>query len=390
MTSKPRLLRITTVPISLKLLLRGQLSFFKGEGFDVLAVSANGPEIDSLKQEGVPHQVVHMTRVISPFRDLVSLYQLIRLIQNFKPQIVHTHTPKAGLLGMMAAWICRVPVRIHTVAGLPLMERTGFVRWILILTERITYACASRVYPNSRGLKAFIEKNIHTSTPLRIIGKGSSNGIDTSFFSTTTDLESDALALRAKFAISENSIVFSFIGRIVRDKGINELLLAFDSISREMDCKLFLGGPFEDELDPISEESRRLIAENKHVITLGYINDVRPILVASDVFVFPSYREGFPNVVMQACCMECPCIVSDINGCNEIIRHGETGLIVPAKNIEALTDAMRQLALDPRLRKTFADGARKFVVENFDQGFVWEEILREYRELLSGCDGRRE
>ena len=301
----------------------------------MLAVSSDGPETESLKQEGVPHQVVHMTRVISPFQDIVSLYRLIRVIQKFRPQIMHTHTPKAGLLGMIAAWICRVPVRLHTVAGLPVMEKKGFIRPVLILTEKITYACATRVYPNSQGLKTFIEGNIRTSTPLRIIGKGSSNGIDTAFFSMTPDIEKEAQVLRAKFGIAKTSIVFSFIGRIVRDKGINELLLAFDSISKDMNCRLFLCGPFEDELDPVSDESRRIIAENTNVITLGYVNDVRPVLVATDVFVFPSYREGFPNVVMQACCMGCPCIVSDINGCNEIIRHGETGLIVPSNNIEA-------------------------------------------------------
>jgi glycosyltransferase involved in cell wall biosynthesis len=382
MTKNPRLLRITTVPISLKLLLRGQLSFFQQNGFEVLAASSAGQEIESLREEGIPHQVVSMTRVISPFQDLIALLQLVRLIIKFKPDIVHTHTPKAGLLGMLAASLCRVPIRLHTVAGLPLMERRGWMRKLLLLTEKITYACATSVYPNSIGLKTFIESSIATKTPVKMIGKGSSNGIDTAYFAPNPNLEKQASQLRGQHGISKDTTVYSFIGRIVADKGVNELLICFDVLSRQINCKLLLTGPFEDELDPISEQSRRIISENKDVITLGYINDVRPVLLASDVFVFPSYREGFPNVVMQACCMGCPCIVSDINGCNEIISHGETGLIVKPKKHEELVDAMVKLANNPQLRKGFADRARSFVVENFDQGLVWGELLREYSLLL--------
>lgn len=384
----PRLLRITTVPISLKLLLRGQLSFFRREGFDVLAVSADGPEIKSLQEEGIPHHVVPMTRSITPFRDLVSLIRLIGVIRKFKPDIVHTHTPKAGLLGMMAAWFCRVPVRLHTVAGLPVMERTGLIRTMLTFTERITYACATCVYPNSAGLQNFIQSSISGNTPLKIIGKGSSNGINTSTFSATDQLRMEARELREFQGIKPDEIVFSFIGRIVRDKGINELLAAFDALCKQIPCKLLLAGPFEDELDPISEDSRRIIAENRNVITPGYLDDVRPLLLASDIFVFPSYREGFPNVVMQACCMGCPCIVTDINGCNEIIEHGDTGLLIKPKNADALTEAMLHLAGDPELRQKFAIRARAFVVANFDQQYVWLELLREYEELLREFDPR--
>jgi lipopolysaccharide/colanic/teichoic acid biosynthesis glycosyltransferase len=379
---RPKLLRITTVPISLKLLLRGQLSFFQCQGFEVLAVSADGPEIDTLRREGIPHETVHMTRVISPLYDLISLFKLISVIRKFKPHIVHTHTPKAGLLGMLAAWMCRVPARLHTVAGLPVMERTGFIRKLLVLTEKITYACATGVYPNSNGLKHFIETSIHTNTRLKIIGKGSSNGINTSYFSPSDQLHMEAQKL-LRHGIKDDTIVFAFTGRIVRDKGINELLQAFDRVSRQLHCKLLLAGPFEDALDPISDESRTILDRNKDVITLGYIEDVRPLLLASDVFVFPSYREGFPNVVMQACCMGCACIVSDINGCNEIIANGETGLVVKPKSADELMKAMVKLAKDPQLRKIFSGRARKFVVENFDQEFVWREMLEEYNKLLS-------
>ncbi|HYC85034.1 MAG TPA: glycosyltransferase, partial [Chryseosolibacter sp.] len=170
MKDKPRLLRVTTVPISLKLLLKGQLSFFANQGFDVLAASSPGPEVDALGQQGVAHAAIPMTRKITPLRDLQSLWQLVRLMHRYKPVIVHTHTPKAGLLGMIAAWMCRVPIRLHTVAGLPLMEAAGLKRQVLLVTERLTYLCATHVYPNSRGLQDFIVSHIRTRTPVSVIG----------------------------------------------------------------------------------------------------------------------------------------------------------------------------------------------------------------------------
>jgi glycosyltransferase involved in cell wall biosynthesis len=382
MESKPRLLRITTVPISLKLLLSGQLSFFQQQGFEVLAVSANGDEISALTEGGIPHKIVPMTRVISPLQDIISLLKLIGVIKKFRPQIVHTHTPKAGLLGMMAAWICGVPVRLHTVAGLPLMERSGLVKALLIVTEKITYRCATRVYSNSQGLKNFIELHIRPSTPLKIIGNGSTNGINIPFFSPTEALHEEAMKLRERFGIDKQTIQFAFIGRVVRDKGVNELLLAFNSLSQRINAKLLLAGTFEDDLDPISEESRKIISENANIIALGHINDVRPLLLASDVFVFPSYREGFPNVVLQAGCMGCACIVSDINGCNEIINHEKTGLIVKSKNATALESAMLRLGTNASLRKTLSENARAYVAGHFDQKFIWQELLNEYLCLL--------
>jgi glycosyltransferase involved in cell wall biosynthesis len=382
MSSKPRLLRVTTVPISLKLLLRGQLTFFQHQGFEVLAVSADGPEVTSLKEEGIPHQVIPMTRKITPLRDLVCLIRLIRIIKKFKPDIVHTHTPKAGLLGMLAAKICSVPVRLHTVAGLPLMETSGILRMILIATEKITYGCASRVYSNSIGLKQFIETEVSPAKNIHIIGKGSSNGIDSVYFSITPELRQRASDLRQRYGIAEETILFCFVGRIVGDKGVNELMIAFDHISREIPSKLLLVGPFEDDLDPVSDAGKKILRENTNVIPLGYQHDVRPAFLASDIFVLPSYREGFPNVVMQACCMERPCIVSDINGCNEIIKHEQTGILVKPKDSKALYGAMEKLAADSALRADFGLRARQFVTSNFDQPFVWEALLKEYRELL--------
>jgi glycosyltransferase involved in cell wall biosynthesis len=402
MTNK--LLRITTVPMSLKFLIKGQMLFMQQQGFEVLAVSADGKERDEVMQyEKVSHVIVPMTRAMTPVRDLICLFKLIRVITKYKPSIVHTHTPKAGLLGMMAAFICRVPLRLHTVAGLPLMESQGLKRKVLIFTEWLTYFCAHRVYPNSFGLYNFIidefgfrvegskfkvpgsrfevsgSRFLVESSKFKVIGRGSSNGIDTTYFSRTADVEAGAKKIRLENNVDDSLITFSFVGRVVNDKGIEELLTAFDQLSKIKKVKLILVGPFEEELDPITEKSKTILKSNPHIIAAGFQNDVRPFIAASDIFVFPSYREGFPNVVMQACCLEVPCIVSDINGCNEIIDHGKTGLVVKPKDVNSLYEAMLVLTENADMRRAFGKRSREFVVSNFDQRYFWEQLLAEYQ-----------
>lgn len=385
MTEKARLLRITTVPISLAILLRGQLNFFQNQGFEILAVSADGPEVLELTRSGIAHEVVPMTRKITPFSDLVSLIRLVRVIRKFKPHIVHTHTPKAGLLGMLAAWLCRVPVRMHTVAGLPLMEAKGIKRKLLILTEKITYRCATLVLPNSDGLQQFISSHIQSGNKFRIVAKGSSNGIDIAHFNRTAPLEDQAREVRKNYGITGSDIVFSFVGRVVNDKGISELVRAFRSITQSQTIKPFLLiiGSFEQDLDPLNQEDYDFLHSNSNVILAGFQKDVRPWLIASDIFVFPSYREGFPNVVMQACCLQIPCVVSNINGCNEIIKNNETGLIVPVKDATALEQAMKRLMADLPARNQMASNAKQYVSANFNQQYVWKELLTIYQQQMA-------
>jgi glycosyltransferase involved in cell wall biosynthesis len=310
---------------------------------------------------------------------------MIAVIKRFKPDIVHTHTPKAGLIGMVAAWLCGVKVRMHTVAGLPVMESKGFKRWLLLQTERLTYACATTVYPNSAGLKKFINTAISTSPKISIIGKGSTNGIDASYFQRTDELMKQASALRAGKNLKSEDILFSFVGRIVKDKGIGELIQAFRKLSEtgSRKCWLVLVGPFEQELDGLNKEDYDFLHRHPGVILTGFQQDVRPWIIASDVFVFPSYREGFPNVVLQACCLETCCVVSDINGCNEIIEHHKTGLIVKPKDPSALYQAMLDVSGNARKRQQFAEAARTFVMQNYDQQYVWQELLNEYTTQLN-------
>ncbi len=380
---KTRLLRITTVPISLHLLLKGQFRFMREQGFEVYTMSAAGKEVPEVQKEGVDHIEVPLTRKITPIQDLICLWKMMRIMRSIRPHIVHTHTPKAGLIGMLAAWLCRVPVRMHTVAGLPLVEATGLKRFILVVTEKITYFCATGVYPNSVGLKDYMTQSLGVSNvKLKIIGKGSSNGIDTGLFKRSAEIEKQASDIRGRYGINPEDVVFSFVGRIVKDKGIGELVHAFKrlpALQGGAKVYLLLIGPFEQELDPLHEEDYKFLHESKNVILGGFQSDVKPWIAASDIFVFPSYREGFPNVVMQACCLSVPCIVSNINGCNEIIQHEQTGIVVPVKNAEAVYQAMIKLLENTSIRKSYADAARNYIVANFDQQFVWKELLNEYR-----------
>ena len=384
-----KLIRITTVPISFKVLLKGQLRFMASNGFDVKGVSSEGEELREVHEnEGIVMEAINMSRKITPFQDLKSLWEMWNFLRKEKPQIVHTHTPKAGIIGMLAARLAGVPHRLHTVAGLPLMEATGIKRKILNFVEKLTYSSATRVYPNSKGLYDFILQNNFTqSNKLKIIANGSSNGINTTFFSPEQVTETERVTLREKLNIHSDDFVFVFVGRIVSDKGINELIKAFSELqaagNNELTgIKLLLVGGLENDLDPLNPETLAEINQNKDIISAGFQQDVRPFFAISDALVFPSYREGFPNVVMQAGAMGLPSIVSDINGCNEIIVEGENGLIIPSKNVEKLKEKMLTLARDKNLYIKLKENSRRMIENRYEQSVVWNALLEEYEGLL--------
>ena len=384
-----KLIRITTVPLSLKVLLKGQLRFMASNGFDVKGVSSEGEELREVHEnEGIAVEAITMSRKITPFQDLKSLWEMWNFLRKEKPQIVHTHTPKAGIIGMLAARLAGVPHRLHTVAGLPLMEVTGTKRKILNFVEKLTYSSATRVYPNSKGLYDFILQNNFTqSNKLKIIANGSSNGIDTAFFSPDQVTEIERVTLREKLNIQPDDFVFVFVGRIVSDKGINELIKAFSELqaaenNEPAGIKLLLVGGLENDLDPLNPETLAEINQNKDIISVGFQQDVRSFFAIADALVFPSYREGFPNVVMQAGAMGLPSIVSDINGCNEIIIEGENGLIIPSKNVEKLKEKMLTLAKDKNLYTKLKGNSRRMIENRYEQSVVWNALLEEYEGLL--------
>jgi len=376
-----KLIRITTIPMSLKYLLKGQMSFMSENGFDVIMISSDGKELkDVIENEKCSHFIIPFTRKITPLKDLIATFSLYRLLIKEKPDIVHTHTPKAGVVGMVASFFARVPVRLHTVAGLPLMEATGLKRVVLNFVEKLTYKCSTKVYPNSFGLKNIILKNrFTTEDKLRVIGIGSSNGIDTSYFDPELFSFKENNTLKSELGIERNDFVFIFVGRLVADKGINELVEVFNELCLNLkEIKLLLVGPFEDELDPLSEKTKLLISSQDKIISAGYQNDVRPFFAISNSLVFPSYREGFPNVVMQSGAMGLPSVVSDINGCNEIIQTDFNGIVVPSKDVESLKKSMLRIFMDKKLYIACCKNSRSNIVKNYEQKLYWNTLLNEY------------
>jgi len=384
-----KIFRITTVPSSFVTLLKGQPRFMQ-QYYDVTIISSDKEQLEKVgENEDVKIYPVELTRQITPFKDLKALWKLYRYFRKEKPDIVHTHTPKAGLIGMLAARLANIPLRLHTVAGLPLIETTGLKRQLLNFAEKFTYRCANHVYPNSKGLYEFIVKNkFCPGKKLKIIGNCSSNGIDTDHFSPAYYSTEQKKKIKNEMGISEIAFVFCFIGRLVKDKGINELVAAFSQLSTisnfQPSSKLLLVGPFENELAPLMPETNSEIQNHPDIIYKGFQTDIRPYLAISDVLVFPSYREGFPNVVMEAGAMGLPCIVTDINGCNEIIEEGVNGLIVPPKNKEQLQEKMQMLMENFVLRNQLKQNARNMILSRYEQKMLWEALLAEYRQLENG------
>lgn len=373
-----KLIRLTTIDNSLDTLLKGQLRYLN-KTFEIIGVANDSGLLASISErEGIRTIGIPMQRKISIIHDLQSLWALYRLFRKERPFIVHANTPKASFLSMIAAWLARVPHRIYLVTGLRFETVHGPLRLLLKMTERISCFCATKVIPEGDGVKKLLYSEHITKKPMEKILNGNINGIDVEYF----DRSKDILAKAATIKNESNAFTFIFIGRLVRDKGINELISAFHKLSSEnQHIRLFLVGVFEDELDPILPETKRLIESSENIVFVGYQNDVRPYLAASDILVLPSYREGFPNVVLQAGAMGLPCIVTDISGSSEIIIPNRNGIIIPKQNTEALYQAMKYCIQHPESVKKMAQEARPLIVSRFKQQDVWRAILDMYNSL---------
>ncbi len=381
---KPVLVRITTLPVSMKVLLKGQPGFMQQNGFDVKLISSDGIEIESLKaQEKCEHFIVPLTRKINPLIDLVSMVKLFFLLKKIKPDIVHTHTPKAGLIGMWAAKLAGVPIRLHTIAGLPWMEYSGFMKKLLIAVEKLTASAAHAVYPNSKIQHQFLKANNIATNKMKVLGNGSSNGIDLTYFSKDASIQAVAKRLRVDEKVLDAAVIWIFAGRLVTHKGISELLFAFEKINKQFpDDRLWLLGEEEPLLDPLTPEQQKIIHQHPSIRSFGFVKDLRSHFAAANVLVFPSYREGFPNVPMQAGAMGCCLILSDINGCNEIVQHEKNGLLFRVKNENDLFEAMLRIRKNEVERKHFATAIQERV-QDFSQQKLWNFILDEYTMWLT-------
>lgn len=376
--SRKKIIRTSTVSTSLNTFCRGTLRRL-AQTYDVVAVSTPDDELHEMAQrEGVRVVGVAMRRPISPLHDLRSLLRLIRVFRRERPDMVHSITPKAGLLSMIAAWVCRVPVRLHTFTGLVFPTAAGLKQKILILTDRITCACATHIVPEGEGVKNDLINYGITRKPLRVLGYGNVRGVDMQHYSRTPEVMAAAQPI-----MRSEVFTFVFVGRVVRDKGINELVQAFARLhAHEPATRLILVGRFEDNLDPVSPQTRQTIEQNDSIEAVGSQADVRPWLAASDALVFPSYREGFPNVVLEAGAMGLPSIVTAINGSREIVVEGKNGVIVPPRDADALYAAMMRFVQQPRQVAEMAANAREMIASRFEKSFVEQCLIDYYKEIL--------
>ena len=380
----PKLVRITTVPVSLLVLLKGQMKYMSEHGFEVTMISSPGEEVPKLlEQEKCAHLPVMLTRKITPIQDFKSLIQLTRILKKIKPDIVHTHTPKAGLIGMWAAKLAGVPIRLHTIAGLPWVESSGIMRKVLIFVEKLTAFAAHEIFPNSFVQKKFMESLNIAKGKMKVLGKGSSNGINTDHFSINDSILQAALHLKNQTKLSSTGWVWIFVGRIVKDKGIAELLDAFTELSLHFpEDQLWMVGAPEPDLDPLEEKHQLILKNHPQIKSWGFQQDIRPYLAAAKVLVFPSYREGFPNVPLQAGSMGCMLLLSDINGCNEIVEDGIDGKLIPTKHSNLLLNAMMDTRSNPDKTNAFAKKIQQKIIDNYNQNTLWQIMLKEYETRL--------
>lgn len=377
--SKKKIIRACTVSESIGFV-EGMIPDLAKE-YDVCVLASPGKHWTRLDKYGdiVRKIEVPMDRHISPLRDLKSLIRLIKVFRRERPDMVHSMTPKAGLLCMLASWITRVPVRIHTFTGLVFPTAKGLTQKILILTDRITCACATHIIPEGEGVKRDLTNYKITRKPLRVLGHGNVKGIDLKHFNPSlSEVQIEAAKIR-----KPGVFTFIAIGRLVGDKGINELVEAFRRLNAEIpSTRLLLVGSTESDLDPLGIETIREIDINPAIEAVGSKSDVRPWLAASDCAVLASYREGFPNVVIEAGAMGLPQIVTDINGANEIIIDGQNGIIIPPRTTDALHTAMRRMAIDAGYRTTLASSARPLIASRYEQSYVRQCLYDFYKDIL--------
>lgn len=361
--------------------------FFKGqprrwkELFDVCALSA---EHDRLKEfagkEGIRYKFLPLQRKISLWSDFMCLLRYVWIFIKDRPYIVHGNTPKASLLSMVAAWITCRPIRIYMCHGLRYQGTKGWLCKLLMRMEKIACSCATHVVCVSKGVaETMIADNLCCKDKVRVVGAGSAGGIDMELFNPWKVDSS----IRNDLGIPEDAFVFCFVGRIVKDKGINELIAAFEKLNISYsNLHLLLVGPMEKEQNPIDAKSSAIIESNTHIYAVGMQKDVRPYLKASDAFVFPSYREGFGMVLIEAGAMGLPCITTNITGCNEIVISGVNGAIVKPRNDEELYLEMKRWIDNPSIVKKMSRNVRKMVKERYECHKVWDDYFNFYKSLI--------
>lgn len=366
---QPKFFFVTTIP--------GSLDFFTGqyemlgEVFDITAISSQREKLDEYGlQNNIKVHYIPMEREISLKTDIKGLFLFIKYFRKERPQIVHGNTPKGSLLSMLAAWLTRVPVRIYMCHGLRYQGCTGFKKQLLMMMERISCWCATDVMCVSKGVASVLNKDSITRKKPIVIWNGSVSGIDVSKFDPNKDY--NRVEIRKRYGLKVDDFVLSFVGRIVADKGVNELIEAFSVLSeRYKEMKLLLVGIMETDGNPISNNSLEQINNNPAIIAPGRQNNIPEILSITDIFVFPSYREGFGLSLMEAGAMGVPAISSDIIGCNEVVEDGTTGILIESHSYTSIVNAVERLYNDKDLYDKIKSQCRNSIVGRYEQQTLW-------------------
>lgn len=389
MTSKPQqplLVHVTSVPLVLWSFFAGQIAFMKRQGFIVRAISSPGEYLDRFAlREEIEVDAIEMPRRITPLRDIIALWRMFRQLRTLRPTIVHAHNPKGGLVGITAAWLSLVSTRVYTIHGLPYMTAIGFRRRLLYWSERLTCSLSHRVLCVSDSIcEIAIADKLCSSNKIAVLNNGTCNGIDAdNRFNREVQLiqRSNEISLREQFGIPPNAVVMGFVGRIVRDKGLVELVTAWQHLREEFpDLHWIVAGMFEPQ-DPLPTRVEKTLRSDKRIHLLGMLLDPVPAYLAMDICVLPTYREGFPYVPMEAAAMGLPVVATQVPGCIDAVVDCQTGTLVPACDSKSLAQAIQRYVRDPELRLKHGLAGRARVVSDFRSAEVWTALVNEYRGL---------
>jgi lipopolysaccharide/colanic/teichoic acid biosynthesis glycosyltransferase/glycosyltransferase involved in cell wall biosynthesis len=379
----PVLVHVTTVPQTLYFL-RGQIGYMKSRGFRVVVVSSPGPELEEVaRSEGVEARAVEMPRRITPFGDLRAVFRLVRLFLVLRPAVVHGHTPKGGLLAMLAASLAGVRGRIYTMHGLPLETASGARRTLLRVCERVSCALAHHVYAVSESLRRrAVSLGLCRADRLRVLAAGTVNGVDAEGrFAPSRVSRVEVARVRRSLSIPSELRIVGYVGRLVRDKGIEDLLEAWALLREEFpDLHLVLVGP-EEAQDPLSPGAWRRLRSDPRIRLAGYVESMPAAYGMMDVVVLPTYREGFPQVPLEAAAMERPVVATSVTGCVDAVVDGRTGTLVPPRDAQALARALGGYLRDPDLRRRHGQAGRSRVLREFRPERLWLQTCWEYESL---------
>lgn len=378
-----RVVHVTTVPETLGFL-AGQGAALAARGIEMHAVSSPGPALEAFgRREGVPVHAVPMSRRIAPREDLRALIALARLFRDLRPDIVHGHTPKGGLLAMLAAAAVGIRGRLYTLHGLPLETAAGIRRAILRTTERIAGALAQRVHAVSPSLRRrALAEGLFRPGKIRVLGAGTVNGVDSDFFAPGPEAREEGRAFRRAWGIPPSAPVVGFVGRVMGDKGVGDLVAAWTRWREEFpDLYLVVVGPMEPQ-DPIPETALRVLRSDRCVRLTGALGHPRAAYAAMDVVVLPTYREGFPQVPLEAAAMGLPVVTTRVTGAVDAVVDGVTGGLVPPRDSEALAEAVRRYLLDADLRRRHGEAGRERVRREFRPEKLQEATIAEYAQLV--------